>query len=179
MPLPIGHTAIGMAAFETARSPQDSGSRTAKALFIIFLANLPDIDILFGLFLQSNGAAFHRGPTHSLLFAIVCGFLASHLWRFWRRIPRMGFGLCSLLIFSHVAADMFLTSTQVSFFWPLEIHWSQGHSNWGQVFDMVFFQSVQDIGIALSAAIYVLALRFIRSAGKARSLLGISGRRMQ
>lgn len=179
MPLPIGHTAIGMAAFETARSQQDSGSRLAKGLFIMFLANLPDIDILFGLLLQGNGTAFHRGPTHSLLFAIVCGFLASHLWRFGRHIPRMGFGLCSLLIFSHVAADMFLTSTPVSFFWPLEIHWLQGHSNWGQVFDMVFFQSVQDVGIAVAAGIYVLALRFIRSAGKARSLFGISGRRMQ
>ena len=178
MPLPIGHAAIGMAAYETARSKQDSGSRLAKGLFIIFLANLPDIDVLFGLFLQGNGAAFHRGPTHSLLFALVCGFLASHLWRLWPRIPRMGFGLCSLLIFSHVAADMFLTSTPVSFLWPLEIHWTQGHSTWGQVFDMVLFQSVRDAGIALAAAIYVLALRSIRSAGKVRSRFGVSGRRM-
>ena len=178
MPLPIGHTAIGMAAFETARSQQDSGSRLAKGLFIIFLANLPDIDVLFGLFLQGNGDAFHRGPTHSLLFALAGGFIASHLWRFSRRIPRMGFGLCSLLIFSHVAADMFLTSTPVSFFWPLEIYWKQGHSTWGQVFDMVLFQSVRDAGIVLAAVIYVWALRFIRSGGKLRSLLGISGRRM-
>lgn len=179
MPLPIGHTAIGMAAFETARSTQDSGSRLAKALFVMVLANLPDIDILFGLFLQGNGAAYHRGPTHSVLFAIICGFLASHLWRFGSRIPRMGFGLCSLLIFSHVAADMFLTSTPVSFFWPLEIHWCHGHSNWGQVFNMVFFQSIQDAGIAVAATFYILTLRFVRGAGKARSLFGFSGRRMQ
>ena len=177
MPFPIGHTAIAMAAFESARSHRDSGSRLTKALFIIFLANLPDIDIVFGLILRGDGDAFHRGPTHSLLFAVVCGFLASHLWRVWRHIPRMGFGLCSLLIFSHVAADMFLTSSPVSFFWPLEIHWSQGHSNWGQVFNLVFFQSIRDVGIAVAAAIYILVLRFIRSAGKVRSLFGISGRR--
>lgn len=166
MPLPIGHTAIGLAAFESARSAHENGSRLAKVIFIMVLANLPDIDMLLGLLLQGNGAAYHRGPTHSLLFAVICGFLASRLWRLWRTIPRMGFGLCSLLIFSHVAADMFLTSTPVSLFWPLEIHWTQGHSNWGQVFNMVLFQSIQDIGIAVSATIYVLALRFMRNAAR-------------
>jgi membrane-bound metal-dependent hydrolase YbcI (DUF457 family) len=178
MPLPIGHTAIGLAAFETARSTHDGGSRPARFLFIMILANMPDIDIVLGLILQGNGAAYHRGPTHSLLFAVVFGFLASHLWRLERRIPRMGFGLCSLLIFSHVAADMFLTSTPVSFFWPLEIYWTQGHSNWGQVFNMVIFKSIQDVGIAVAAMIYVLALRFMRSAARrvpGRVLAGGSG----
>jgi membrane-bound metal-dependent hydrolase YbcI (DUF457 family) len=174
MPFPIGHTAIGLAAFETAQSPPTRSSRLAQILFITLLANLPDLDVLAGLIVQGNGDAFHRGPTHSLLFALIAGYGASHLWRLWHRIPKVGFGLCSLLIFSHVVADMFLTTAPVSLFWPLEIFWSPGHSSWGQVLDMVLFQSYQDAGIAVAAVLYVLTLRFIRGVLQGHSLLAFA-----
>ena len=170
MPFPIGHTAIGLAAFETAQSLPARGSRLAQIIFITLLANLPDLDILAGLIWQGDGAAFHRGPSHSLLFAILCGYGASQLWRLWQRIPRFGFGLCSLMIFSHVVADMFLTTAPVSLFWPLEIFWSAGHSSWGQVVDMVLFQSYQDAGIAVVTVLYVLALRFKRGVLQGHSM---------
>jgi len=170
MPFPIGHTAIGLATFETAQSPSARGSRLAPVLFITLLANLPDLDVLAGLILQGNGAVFHRGPTHSLLFALVAGYAASHLWRLWHRIPRFGFGLCSLLVFSHVLADMFLTSAPVSLLWPLEIYWTPGQNTWGQVVDMVLYQSYQDAGIAIAAVLYVLAVRMVRAALKGHSL---------
>lgn len=171
MPFPIGHTAIGLAAFETAQTSPARTSRLAQILFITLLANLPDLDVLAGLIVQGNGAAFHRGPTHSLLFAIVAGYGASHLWRLWRRIPKIGFGLCSLLVFSHTLADMFLTTAPVSMFWPLEIHWLAGHNTWIQVVDMVLFQSYQDAGIAIAAIVYVFALRYLRGALHGHSLL--------
>lgn len=177
MPFPIGHTVIGLAAYETAQSKPARASRAANILFITFLANLPDVDILIGLIFQGNGAVYHRGPTHSLLFALLFGFIASHAWRLWGRIPRLGFGLCSLLIFSHVAADMFLTAAPVSLFWPLEIYRTQGHSTWGQVIDMVLFHSVQDAGIAVAALLYVMALRFIRGAVQQRPLLAFARKR--
>lgn len=177
MPFPIGHTAIGLAAYETAQSKPARASRAAHILFITLLANLPDVDILIGLVFQGNGAAYHRGPTHSLLFALVFGFIASHAWRIWSRVPRLAFGLCSLLIFSHVAADMFLTAAPVSLFWPLEIYWSSGHSTWGQVIDMVLFQSVQDAGITVAALLYVTALRFIRGAVQERPLFAFARKR--
>lgn len=177
MPFPVGHTAIGLAAYETARSKPACGSRAATILFITLLANLPDVDILIGLIFQGNGAAYHRGPTHSLLFALLFGFIASHAWRLWSRIPRLGFGLCSLLIFSHVVADMFLTSAPVSLFWPLEIYGSPGHSTWGQVINIVLFQSVQDAGIAVVALLYVMALRFIRGAVQGHPLWAFARKR--
>ncbi len=177
MPFPIGHVAFGLATFETAQTSPDRGSRLASIIFIALLANLPDIDVLFGLVFQGNGAAFHRGPTHSLLFALIAGYAASWLWRLWRRIPRLGFGLCSLLIFSHVLADMFLTNAPVSLFWPLEIHWAPGHSSWGQVVDMVLFQSYQDAGIAVAAVLYVLALRFVRGTVQGLSLFAFARKR--
>ena len=163
MPLPIGHTAAGLVVFETMRPSAHRNSRLAQIVFIAVLANLPDLDVLLGLIVQGNGSAFHRGPSHSLLFALIVGFAASQMWRFWHRIPRIGFAACSLLIFSHVAADILLTSAPVSLFWPLEIHWSAGHNGWGQVINMVLFQSYRDAGIAFAAGLYLFALRFIRS----------------
>jgi membrane-bound metal-dependent hydrolase YbcI (DUF457 family) len=170
LPFPIGHTAIGLVAFETAKLNQGCCSRWARVVFVAFLANLPDLDILFGLVLDGNGSAYHRGPTHSLLFAVLCGYLASHLWRLRPGIPKVGFSLCSLLIFSHVAADMILTTSPVSLFWPLEIHWCQGRSSWLQVFDMVLFQSIRDGGIVIAALLYGFVLRTIRGVARGGSL---------
>lgn len=171
MPLPIGHAALGWAADETVhpsppREAHDiSGSSLTRFASVTILANLPDLDVLFGLLVYGNGAAIHRGPTHSLLFALLAGYLASNLWRVWHRIPRLGFGLCFFLVFSHVAADMLLTSSQVSLLWPLELHLVSGHNGWGQVVHMVLFQSIQDVGIIAVSLIYVYALRYFR--GKA------------
>jgi membrane-bound metal-dependent hydrolase YbcI (DUF457 family) len=170
MPLPLGHTAIGLAAIETVQPQQEQSSRWVYFVFVALMANLPDLDILFGLVLHGNGAAYHRGPTHSMIFAVLCGYLASHAWRLRPGIPKVGFGLCSLLIFTHVAADMLLTATPVSLFWPLEIHWSQGQSTWWQIFDMVLFQSIQDAGIVISALIYTIVLRNIRAVSRGGSL---------
>ena len=171
MPFPIGHAAIGWAAYETINPNQSRCPRWARLLFVAVLANLPDLDILAGLLLSGNGAAYHRGPTHSFLFALLCGYLASQLWRLRPGIPKLGFGLCSLLIFSHVAADMLLTATPVSLFWPLEIHWCQGHSGWLQVFDMVLFQSIRDGGIAIAALLYGYLLRTLRGVERGASPL--------
>jgi membrane-bound metal-dependent hydrolase YbcI (DUF457 family) len=170
MPLPLGHAAIGLAAAETIQPRQEQSSRWGYFIFIALMANLPDLDILFGLVLQGNGAAYHRGPTHSLFFVLLCGYLASQAWRLRPGIPKVGFGLCSLLIFSHVAADMLLTATPVSLFWPLEIHWSHGQSGWRQIFDMVLFQSIQDAGLVIAALIYAAALRNIRMVLRGGSL---------
>ncbi|RJQ80136.1 MAG: metal-dependent hydrolase [Desulfobacteraceae bacterium] len=162
MPLPLGHTAIAWAAFETARKPDSCGSRIATFIFVAVLANLPDLDILIGLLVNGNGGSFHRGPTHSLLFALLAGYLASRAGRVWHRIPQLNFALCALLIFSHVAADMLFTASAVSLFWPLELHWSPLSSGWGGVIRMAVFQSVQDFMIAAVVTFYLWGLRLVR-----------------
>jgi membrane-bound metal-dependent hydrolase YbcI (DUF457 family) len=163
MPLPIGHTAIGLAAYETLPSSQNPPSRLAVAAYISFLSNLPDLDILFGLLLHGNGAAFHRGPTHSLLFAVLAGVIASQMGRVWPVIPRFGFGLSFALIFSHVLADLLLTDAPVSLLWPLEVYWTPGFNGWGNVLHTVVFKSIQDAGIVAVSLVYLLALRHMRS----------------
>jgi membrane-bound metal-dependent hydrolase YbcI (DUF457 family) len=168
--MPLGHTAIGLVAFETARPTQRSGSRLALFAYITILANLPDLDILVGLLFTGNGAAFHRGPTHSLLFALAMGYLASRLMRRWRGGPQLNVAMCALLIFSHVAADLLLTSAPVSLLWPLELNFSMGYSDWGNVIQLAIFQSVQDFVIAALAGIYLFTLRKMRGTTVVRDL---------
>lgn len=163
MPLPLGHTAIGLAAYEMGANDDSALSRLKIFIFITTLANLPDFDVIAGLLVKWNGNAFHRGPTHSLVFALMMGFVASRAWKLWTQIPKMKFGVCFLIIFSHVLADFFFTTAPVSFFWPFEVSWCSGYSGWGDVLASVFLQGFQDAGIIIGSAILIVLVRSIRS----------------
>ena len=162
MPLPLGHTAIGLATYETVQPSDRHYSRWGTFVFITILANLPDVDILAGLLFHGNGNFFHRGPTHSIMFAILAGYAASHLWRLWDRIPRLGFSLCFGLVFSHVLADMLLTSSPVSLLWPIQLYFSPGFSGWENVMHTVLYQSIRDGGIIAACVLYIGLLRLLR-----------------
>ena len=163
MPLPLGHAAIGLATCETFKPADDNQSRLGTFLMALTLANLPDLDVLLGLLMQGNGNLFHRGPTHSIVFALLAGYIASHVWRLGPRLPRLGFPLCFSLVLSHVLADMVLTSAPVSLLWPLHVYWSPGISDWGTVTYAVIFQSIQDAGILVACVVYLSVLRLMRS----------------
>lgn len=172
MPLPIGHIAIGLATHELTTT-RSAFSRWRLFAAIAVLTNLPDFDVIFGLLLQWNGSAFHRGPTHSLLFALVMGVLASRASDHWGWMPRLGFWTCFSLILSHVAADALLSTSAVSFFWPFETNWSTGHSGWQDVVGMVLKGDVQDAWISVAAAAAVIFHRAARAliAGRPARLL--------
>jgi hypothetical protein len=162
MPLPLGHIAIGLATHEVGTT-RSAFSRWKLFAAIVVLSNLPDIDVIFGLLFHWNGSAFHRGPTHSLLFALAFGFLASRAATIWDRLPRLGFWTCFSLILSHVAADALLSTSAVSFFWPLETNWSAGHSGWGDVIGMVLKGDAQDAWISIGAAAVIIIQRAARA----------------
>ena len=82
MPLPLGHAIIGLTTQNLYSQERSVFKPWKLTLFIILLANLPDIDVLLGLIFAGNGNAFHRGATHSLLFSLVMGYAFSHAWRF-------------------------------------------------------------------------------------------------
>ena len=124
---------------------------------------MPDFDVIVGLLIKWNGNAFHRGPTHSLIFALIMGFLASRAWKFSSQIPRMRFDICFLIILTHILADLFFTSSPVSFFWPLEVSWSSGYSGWNDVLTSVFFREYQDFEVIIGSAILIILIRFIRN----------------
>lgn len=162
MPLPLGHSAIGFAVHSIISNDKGSFNKWKVATFIVIISNLPDIDILFGLMLQNNGSAFHRGPTHSILFALIMGFLASKSRKLWSKIPKINFKTCFMFILSHVLADYFLTNSPVSFYWPIEVSWSTGNSGWSHVFHTVLFDAVEDIGILFVCTLIIMSVIVFR-----------------
>jgi membrane-bound metal-dependent hydrolase YbcI (DUF457 family) len=129
-------------------------------IFIAGLANLPDLDIAAGLLAYGNGCALHRGPTHSLAFALLAGVLAANLWRLWAAIPRVKWTACFLIILSHVVADLLLTRSPVSLFWPWEIHWAAGFSGWGETLLPILLEAQKDAGIVLVCLLTMMVVRF-------------------
>ena len=162
MPLPIGHAAIGFAAHSLSSKDKGRVNKWKMALFIIILSNLPDIDVLFGLILPGNGSAYHRGPTHSILFALILGYVASKSSKIWPYISTASFKTCFMLIFSHVAADYFLTSSPVSLYWPFEVGYATGDSGWSQLFHTVFFDATQDAGILFVCTFIIISVMVFR-----------------
>ena len=162
MPLPLGHTAAGLAIHDIHSKGKSTASLWQTFAFIIMLTNLPDIDVLVGLIVHGNGNFFHRGPTHSLLFALVMALLASNAWRCWSRIPRVNYLLCFSLVLSHILADALLTAAPVSFWYPLELNISVGHSGWREVIESVVFGTFRDLGIIVVSAVVLLLNRIIR-----------------
>ncbi|MGD2015266.1 MAG: metal-dependent hydrolase [Desulfobacterales bacterium] len=162
MPLPIGHAAIGFATHSLISNGKVKSNKWLMALFIIILSNLPDIDVIFGLVLQGNGSAYHRGPTHSILFALIMGYVASKSSKIWSYISTVSFKTCFMLILSHVVADYFLTSAPVSLCWPFEVGYSTGNSGWSQLFHTVLFEATQDAGILFVCTFIIIFVMIFR-----------------
>ena len=162
MPLPLGHTAAGLAIHDIHSKGNFATTPWKNFAFIIVLTNLPDMDVLIGLILHGNGNFFHRGPTHSFLFALVIALLASNVWRCWSRIPKLNFLFCFLLLISHVVADAVFTSSPVSFWWPLELNLSTGYSGWREVIQSVLFGAFRDLGIIVVSGMIILLNRLVR-----------------
>ena len=175
MPLPLGHTAIGWTTHAIIDRKLPSLRNWRHTIFVSLLANAPDVDIVVGLLLYGNGSALHRGPTHSLLFAILVGLLASNAWRFGRLFPQVDFGISFFLILSHVLADFFLTSAPISFCWPLEVNWSVGHTGWADILNSVLFDSFQDAGIILGCVVVLLFTQLLKR-GRVFSAIGVHRR---
>jgi membrane-bound metal-dependent hydrolase YbcI (DUF457 family) len=163
MPYPLGHTAIGLTTYELNGKKATPTQRLWVFIFVLVLSNLPDLDMLAGLIFTGNADAFHRGPSHSLLFAMVMGYAASVIAKRLSAVPPLSFGLCTSLIFSHVLADALFTDAAVSFFWPFEVNFSTGTSSLGDVFHGIFFQSLGDLGIVFGCLLIIGGLRKLRA----------------
>lgn len=163
MPLPLGHAAIGLATYEISSNRTSVRNRLSLLAFITFLANLPDIDVIIGLLLTGNGDAFHRGPTHSLIFSAVAALLASRLWQLWPRVPRISFISAFSIIVSHVVADFLFTDSPVSFLWPLETHCSHGIASWSDVLSSIVLKGFQDAGLIAASAMLIVLVRMVRN----------------
>ena len=120
---PVTHSLTGLA---LARAGLNRAAPHAT-LLLIAASNAPDIDIVSGLFGTAPYLEFHRGPTHSLLFAPLCALLpvAFLRWGLRRPVPLLQGWLLSLLaIVVHLGMD-FLTSYGMKPLWPLANQWTQ------------------------------------------------------
>jgi hypothetical protein len=165
MPLPIGHATIGLATHSLIGKNELDLPWWRTLAVVVILSNLPDIDVLIGLLVHGNGDAFHRGPTHSLIFAFVVGLAASKSWRLWARIPKISFTCCFLVILSHLLADLVFTNKSISFFWPFNMYLSTGHSGLADILDAVLFGNDQDLGIIIGCTIVMLLNKQARRSG--------------
>lgn len=170
MPLPIGHAAIGFMTYSFCNRNESLYTQWKALLGILILSNLPDIDVVLGIILTGNGNIFHRGPTHSLIFALVGGFLAYRICRWWSQLPKLSFRICFLLILSHILADSLFTNSPVSFFWPLNVNWSPGHSGLGDVVHSVLFENDRDVSIMIVCASLILLHRALMALGVLSSI---------
>jgi len=165
MPLPIGHAVIG---FTTQRifSAEESGCRGWKAVLgVLILSNFPDVDVLLGIVFQGNGNVFHRGPTHSLLFAFIGGLLAAGILGGRLHLPKFSFRMCFLLILSHVLADLVFTVSPVSFFWPFTVNWSSGTIELKHVVNLILFENYRDVEIIIGCVFVILLHRTLAKSG--------------
>jgi membrane-bound metal-dependent hydrolase YbcI (DUF457 family) len=162
MPLPLAHAAIGLATHEVSGKDQFVYNPWKRLAFVVALANLPDLDILAGLVLRGDGGVFHRGPTHSLFFAVLMGWVAARAWRYWSRESSLSVLCCVLIILSHVLADAVFTSSPVSFLWPFEVHWSSSQCGWLDVIDSLFVGTLSDIPLVLASGAVIVCSRLLR-----------------
>ena len=164
MSLPLGHAALGLAAYDMTSGPDRvSVFRQWKVMaVVVVLSNLPDIDMLLGLLYSGNGQLFHRGPTHSLLFAGALGIIYALWSRLWKRLPQIGFFRAFLLIGTHLLADYLFTDSPLSLLWPFELSMSSGFMGWGDVVHSVIFKAVNDIALISLCASVVIGRRMFR-----------------
>jgi LexA-binding, inner membrane-associated putative hydrolase len=159
MPLPIGHATIGFTIHGLCDANESGFCRWKPLLGILILSNLPDVDVVLGIVFHGNGNVFHRGPTHSLIFALIGGFLVSRVWKLWSQLPRFSFRMCLLLILSHIVADFAFTSSPISFCWPITTNWIDGYSGLRQVVNLVLFENYQDAKIIIGCALLIVLHR--------------------
>ncbi len=117
MPLPILHSYAGYAIYKGSQK-QSRQSGFKWLVFLMILANLPDLDFLPGVLL-GHASHFHRGVSHSLGFAVLAAFASALALKVFCRKPfKKMLGVCFVACFSHAVLDSFTGSSR-AIFWPL------------------------------------------------------------
>lgn len=118
MPSPVGHAIAGLCGYTLVA--RDVAPRYRKALLFasVAIANLPDIDILPGVFAGDLGR-FHRQGTHSLVAGLAIGLFVGLLVKRWKW-SSLQWGVWAFTLYlSHILLDMLVESSRgVQFFWP-------------------------------------------------------------
>jgi membrane-bound metal-dependent hydrolase YbcI (DUF457 family) len=121
MPTPVAHSLAGLAVHFI--SPALRGrQRWLAGMVVVALANLPDIDFIPG-YLVGEPRAYHWGPTHSLLAALMAGVMAGTIARRHKQRFTPWFAVAATAYASHVLLDLLLgpgapQSVGLQVLWP-------------------------------------------------------------
>ena len=118
MAFPVAHGLLGAAVFVlTAKS--DKKLNLKLIALAAFLGVLPDFDYLLN-WLRIFGGGWHHGFSHSLLFALLAGFLAAFAVKDFKFRTISAFGLATA---SHGILDFFITESRgIALFSPFTNH---------------------------------------------------------
>jgi membrane-bound metal-dependent hydrolase YbcI (DUF457 family) len=162
MASPVAHSFAGFWTFLLLITRDRAASsrwlkRLGQLCMLVFVANLADFDFLPELLFRQD---IHRGPSHSLLAAIVAALFFAAVWRitgaFWGSA-----GIYFIAYGSHLLIDFFSgrdlgwnhSASGIPFFWP----WPSPHTNFASLL-------VLDYGVrhgSLSALVSFANLRAI------------------
>lgn len=89
-----------------------------------FFGTLPDLDILSGYWMDElSKTEFHRGPSHSLLFAALMAYPLGSFVRYLHRKRELSLHRCALFVFvtlfTHILLDL-CTTWGTKVFWPFD-----------------------------------------------------------
>lgn len=118
----LGHGLAGLAAYQVVQRPARLPGGAFGVGLALALALLPDLDVL-GMVLWP-GRFYHRGFSHSLLFAAGLAAAAGGLLSLdhWRRFPRLWAGLLVVCLV-HPLLDFFMAGGPgVPLFWPWDLN---------------------------------------------------------
>lgn len=127
MPSPIAHSAAGLAIYIASRDNFETRPFGLRDMLLgaycAFLANLPDLDFVPGIFI-GRANAYHHGVTHSILFGLLAGPVCyAFAYRLFREAPvRRGLLCCTAAVLSHILLD-YISQDSVNpgglpLFWP-------------------------------------------------------------
>ena len=115
MPSQIGHSLAGLCGYALVRKGVPSKRRKWFLLVSVVIANLADIDLIFGI-ISGEYARFHAQATHSLTAVAAVGFASSLIARRWSRNFHLWGVWGGGIYLSHVLLD--LLGSKVELFWP-------------------------------------------------------------
>jgi len=123
MPLPIAHSAAGIASYLLfAKRDLEHSRRRRILLGLVFvaLANGSDLDFIPGILIGEPNR-FHHGPSHALITTAALGAaVAMLLRRLMPASPRAAlYGCCVLAAISHPLLDMLSADTSLPFGAPI------------------------------------------------------------
>jgi len=123
MPMPIAHSAAGIAGYIAFRK-NNPGSPPRQELLLLclcaFLAIAPDLDFIPG-FLYGKPGRFHHGPSHSIVISLLITFVCyASLRTYLNLISKKRIFSCFIFaLLSHPVLDYFSEDTSIPFGIPL------------------------------------------------------------